>query len=43
VSNILLNEEDIDKDDQCDAANETEIFNDSMLIENNVEENEPQP
>ncbi|KAL4113979.1 hypothetical protein QTP88_017522 [Uroleucon formosanum] len=43
VSNILLNEEGIDENDQCDAANETEIFNDSMLSEKNVEENEPQP
>ncbi|XP_050065540.1 uncharacterized protein LOC126554514 [Aphis gossypii] len=43
VSNILLNEEDIDEDDHTDAANETEIFNDSMLSEKNVEENEPQP
>jgi len=43
VSNILSNEKDIDEDDQCDVANETVIFDDSMLSENNLEETEPQP
>lgn len=38
----VFDEEDIDEDSQRDDMNESETFDDTMLSDKNIEENEPQ-